>query len=137
VIDINTESLWNGQFSRDVMRDGSVDGMFHQDPMVPGLSGVFEGGRFAAGFGSGSICGSHGEDRAGFVESGRELLLKVARADTVAFGDYCPNEFLDGGGGHEIHGGKACAILPFSLVADQPRDELKGRVRELRANAPP
>jgi hypothetical protein len=74
----------------------------------------------------------------GFVDSGRDLLLRVATADILTFGDYCPNEFLHGitgqGGGHDIQGWNAAAMLPFSLLSDEPRNELKRYVEELRAN---
>jgi hypothetical protein len=74
----------------------------------------------------------------GYPELGEDLLVKVAKADILSFGDYSANEFINGvtgrGGGHDIQGWNACAILPFSLLSDEPRNELKRYVQELQAN---
>jgi hypothetical protein len=72
----------------------------------------------------------------GFSDSGQQLLLKVAETDIRRFGDYCSNEFLHGktgvGGGHSQQGWNACAILPFSLLSDEPRNDLARYVRAIK-----
>ena len=42
-IEINAEPLWNGEYYQDVMRDGTVDGRFHQDQMIAELWNVCGG----------------------------------------------------------------------------------------------
>lgn len=72
----------------------------------------------------------------GNKESGERILIKVATSDIITFGDLCPNEFINGingvGQGHFIQGWNACAILPFSLLSDEPRNNLQQYMQDIR-----
>jgi hypothetical protein len=170
-VTINTESLWNGAFFEDVMRDGSRDGRFHQDQMLAGLWNVCDPEQYETMFGTAlshensfglpetqpfypnsfgypegqyhnggiwpwlSFADAAGRIARGYRDCGRKLLLKVAEADIRTFGDCCVNEYLDGktgqGGGNEIQGWNACALLPFSLLSDSPKNRLQEYVQEI------
>lgn len=73
---------------------------------------------------------------AGYFESGEKLLLDVCKADILLDNDLCSNEFLNGitgkSGGHRIQGWNACAILPFSLRSNNPRNNLAKLVQDMR-----
>jgi hypothetical protein len=97
---------------------GYQQGEYHNGGIWPWLSFADAAGRIARGF----------------RESGEQLLLKVAETDIRRFGDWCANEFINGktgvGGGHPQQGWNASAILPFSLLSDEPRNDLARYVRD-------
>lgn len=71
----------------------------------------------------------------GHRKSGEELLLKVAKNNIISSGSLCSFEFNNGvtgtSGGNCIQGWNACAILPFSLCSDNPRNHFEKLLREM------
>ncbi|OHT05906.1 hypothetical protein TRFO_26178 [Tritrichomonas foetus] len=73
---------------------------------------------------------------AGYRKSGEKLLLTVANTDILSFGDLCSNEYHHGvtghGGGNNIQGWNSCAILPFSLYSNDPRNHYSKLLQDMR-----
>lgn len=73
---------------------------------------------------------------AGHKKSGENLLLKVAKTNILSFGDLCSNEYNNGisgrGGGNNIQGWNSCAILPFSLCSNNPRNHFDKLIKSMR-----
>jgi hypothetical protein len=99
---------------------GYSKGTYHNGGIWPWLSFADAASRIASGF----------------RESGEKLLLKVAATDIVTFGDYAAHEYCHGiyggPGGHSPQGWDAAAFLAFSLISDDPRNDLWRVVKEYR-----
>lgn len=70
----------------------------------------------------------------GFRESAENLLIKVCKNDIDI--DLCANQFVNGFNGLNqgffIQAWNAAAILPFSLLSDEPRNELKQYFEDIK-----
>jgi hypothetical protein len=72
----------------------------------------------------------------GHASSGENLAVKVATTDIVAFGDLAPNEYCQGitgeQRGNSPQGWNAAAFLVFSLMSEDPRNDLPRYMQEIR-----